>query len=243
MKAHLNHQWLHLTNFDSASPSNGAVVIHRFEKPGEYRIRFLRGESTIAQARLTVKQDMEDEAPVHSRFDLTKLSSSVDLSGGDAGSFTVGSKGYVSFTDSGISPAFSVVAEPLGHAAGFDSRRLGPGDLFALTLIRPGEYHIVNEVERYEGRISVSYPAIESSPYRPPEPLVVVCQDKAFEPGTISLKPAQGLICRVTRAARIKVDLTRPDDGPPGTTDRPIVSFSREELITALKRARESHRK
>jgi DDE superfamily endonuclease len=40
----------------------------------------------------------------------------------------------------------------------FDSRRLSSGDIFALTMVRPGEYRLVNDLGKHEGKIIVSYP-------------------------------------------------------------------------------------
>ena len=247
MKPSINQQWLHLTSFDSSAPSGGATVLHRFGTPGEYRVMFRQGEATLGQALLAVANDTPSKgAPAaHVSFDLTRLAYPKNLANGTAQReyLAVTPDGYVSFTDSGKLKPFAVVVESMSDkAAGFDSRRLGRGDLFALTLFRPGQYRVVNELAHYEGQITVAYPVIGDQPYRPPEPLSVECADKGFQPQVIELKPAQGLIFRINTGARIKIDLTHPDDGP-GETSNPPASYSREVLLAALERLRASRKK
>ncbi len=126
---------------------------------------------------------------------------------------------------SGKGKPYAVVAQP-NHSSyddkdkddknedAFDSRRLAPGDIFALTMVRPGEYRLVNELGEHEGRIVVSYPVIGDKPYRPPAPYRVQCDHGGFHPQTINLSPAQGIAFQVQTPARIKIELIRPDDGP-----------------------------
>ena len=125
------------------------------------------------------------------------------------------------------------------HESGmFDSRELKKGDLFAVTLIRPGTYSVTNVNTKAKSEIVVSYPKIEKirEPYCPPEPVLIECTKKSFEPGKImekafeqnkstkkafergriEIKPAQGQVYRFKTPSRIKIRLVRPDDGPKG---------------------------
>lgn len=244
MKGAINQQWLNQTSFDSGAPSGGATVIHRFDTPGEYRVRFVDGEETLAQTIVAVAAHAADTGagPGHVTLDLKKYARPASLGSTppDRQRLVVRPQGYVSFTDSGQTKPFAVVAEAAsGDGPRFDSRRLGPGDIFALTLLRPGTYSLVNELAHAKGEITVEYPVVGKTPYRPPDPLAIDCTEHGFHPERIALKPAQGLIVHVKAAARIKIELTRPDDGP-GEEPGPRVSISREDVMRALERVREA---
>jgi hypothetical protein len=106
-------------------------------------------------------------------------------------------------------------------APSFDSRKLQNGDIFAVTLLRPGRYSLTNSLgstagAAVQGEIRVAYPVIGDQPYRPPEPLQVQVGAGGFQPNSIQLQPVQGLIFHIGDvAARIQIELVEPDDGPP----------------------------
>jgi hypothetical protein len=251
MKATIN-PLLEQTSFDSAAPSGAAAVVHKFTDPGEYLVRVIGDEADLAHVRLTVDADPpgKESPPDGISIDWTKIAYSSKMGGTDGHEdpFIVRPKGYVSFTASGRAKSYAVVAEPKTESktrdtrGGFDSRRLGRDDIFTLTLIRPGEYRVVNELGKYEGLITVAYPVIGDRPYRPPPPHQVDCNESGFQPSTITLQPAQGIIFNIRAAARIKVDLTRPDDGP---KDRPPrkVGISPQATRQAVERWRQAQQK
>jgi hypothetical protein len=71
---------------------------------------------------------------------------------------------------------------------------LGEDDLFSVTMVRPGTYTVANTVTRAEGSVTVAYPMIGEAPYRPPEPASILCRADGFDPPSVDLQPAQGLI-------------------------------------------------
>lgn len=252
MKGAINQDWLNVTSFDSGAPSGGATVVHRFDAPGEYRVRVVHGDETLAQTVIAVSGGQPAETgagPGHVSLDMKHVLTPANLSGTptdrERAPLVVRTQGYVSFTDSGRTKPFAIVAEaPAGGGPGFDSRRLGPGDVFAVTLLRPGKYRMTNELSRATGEITIAYPVVGTTPYRPPEPQAIECTDRGFQPSSVALKPAQGAIFRIQTAARIKVELTEPDDGPSHRPDRvtdrpqPRVRISREAVLRAIDRVR-----
>jgi len=98
----------------------------------------------------------------------------------------------------------------------FDSRELKSGDLFAATLIRPGRFSVANRDGRARGEIVVAYPRIGRGPFRPDDPILVRCTDRAFEPASIRIDAAQGQAYNIQTETptRIKIELIEPDDGP-----------------------------
>jgi hypothetical protein len=251
MKATIN-PLLEQTSFDSAAPRGAAAVVHQFAEPGEYIVRFVEGEDNLAHIRLTVDADPpgKDSPPEGISIDLAKIQYSSKMGGsdGDESPFIVRPKGYVSFTASGKGEPYAVVAEPktetkrLPKGGGFDSRRLGRDDIFTVTLLRPGDYRVVNELGKYEGLITVAYPVIGDHPYRPPSPYQIDCNESGFQPSTTRLLPAQGIVFNIRATARIKIELTRPDDGP---KDRPKrkVGISPQATRDAVERWRQAQQK
>ncbi len=55
------------------------------------------------------------------------------------------------------------------EAQRFGSRRLGAGDHFAVTLIRPGRYSVTNVHNGTQGEIAVAYQRSVASPTGPPD--------------------------------------------------------------------------
>jgi hypothetical protein len=131
----------------------------------------------------------------------------------------LGEGGYASFTaPSGQASRVSVTRiGPAGEEdLEFDSARLGPTDVFALTLFRPGTYSVRNTLDGREGRLVVTYPQVGRVPYRPAPPATVSCREGGFEPAATTVGPGQGIIFDVTADSHITVELVEPDDGPDG---------------------------
>jgi hypothetical protein len=110
-----------------------------------------------------------------------------------------------------------------------DTRRLGPRSLFAVTLVRPGRYRLVNALTGSEADVVVTYPKVGRTPYRPPAPLEIRCTAEGFGASRFTVSPAQGIIFRLATESRIQLDLVEPDDGPGGERPRPKASFRSPE--------------
>jgi len=241
MKHTINRALFEQTAFDSSAPAGTAAVMHRFADPGEYTITFLHEDRPIADARLTVTADAAPNgiaaAPAdHVTVDVTALMAQTVIADAPPhrNPFLLRPNGYASFNASGRARPYAVVVTAQGapyRASGstsgagapakgivFDSRRLGAGDLFALTPLRPGRYRLANRFGEYEGSITVAYPVVGDRPYRPPLPVEVECSPHGFKPATIALQPVQGLVFKILGEARLTIELVAPDDGP---RDRP----------------------
>ncbi|NIS69849.1 MAG: hypothetical protein GTO12_13125 [Proteobacteria bacterium] len=131
--------------------------------------------------------------------------------------FLVNPRGYTVFHVSNGAGGYAVVlkrSDGKGEVTVFDSRELNKGDLFAVTLLRPGTYSVTNVNTKAQGEIVVAYPTIGKVPYRPPEPVSIQCTENALKPNKVNLKPAQGHVYRFETPSRIRIELVKPDDGP-----------------------------
>lgn len=234
MKARVNRNFLEQTSFDSGMPSGLGVVIHKFERPGQYEIALLRDDRVVQRMPLVVAEEVTGEEASQRRqtssgWEAEAPSSHVSMEMSQAAlarptsetarPYTVRAGGYMSFTAARHEDASAVVARSQQEGEReelFDSRRLDEGDMFAVTMIRPGRYDLRNTETEARGQITVAYPTVGDEPYRPPGPVAVDCTDQGFSMSDIDLMPAQGIIFRVRTPSRIQIDLVEPDDGPQG---------------------------
>ncbi len=222
-------------NLDSGSLTMLGTIVHSFAEPGEYRGSVHKAGGEQAVFYITVDKD---SAVAHADIDLASLPDYSGETKNDccdeslASRFTVNPKGYAVFHVTHGGSGFSVRVrratedpkEPV-----FNSEQLGEGDTFAASIIRPGTYTIVNRLTQARAEVTVSYPVIGKTPYRPPEPVRVQVGPKTFEPASIQLKPGQGLLFDCKAPARIVIELAKPDDGP-GQRQTPPRGWSRQTL-------------
>ena len=213
MSARFNSLFLNQTTFDSASPLGSAVVVHRFDDEGEYDVELGREGEVPDRVALSV-------APQAKKVQASSVT--IDVAGAAPGTIAglrhskLDAGGYTAFTSAHArSSGAVIVAHKRGAKdAEFDSRRLGEPDIFAVTLVRPGLYGVRNTLAKAEGRIVVTYPVVGERPYRPADPVDVVCAKKGFDPERLEIGPAQGIIFRFETAAHLVIELLEPDDGP-----------------------------
>jgi hypothetical protein len=228
MNVTINRALIEQTSFDSATPTGTAIVVHQFEQVGEYNISVTRDDQVIDRLRLNVpgpRGPAESEAQtVQPPAEQAQPGSavSVDLASIAATAeadrrLAVAPGGYVAFSAPPGAPPLSATVARADAESGdveFDSRRLGPGDLFAVTLIRPGRYTASNTATGNSLEIQVMYPQVGTTPYRPPDPVNIECRADGFSAEQVSLGPAQGIIFHISTETRIQIELTEPDDGP-----------------------------
>jgi hypothetical protein len=223
------------TSFDSGALSGLGAVVHRLTQPGEHRVTVLQGEKAIQTFPLRVLANpaqppsapaphpLPAAAPAEVQVDLGRaLAAPGQVAPPLPEDLAVVEQGYAVFHappgSSGLAVQLNAPQAGAG-APSFDSRKLQNGDIFAVTLLRPGRYSLANSLHStgtMQGEIRVSYPVIGDKPYRPPDPLEVQVAEGGFQPNSIQLQPVQGLIFHIGNvAARIQIELIEPDDGPP----------------------------
>jgi hypothetical protein len=212
MNALLNQHLLADTVIDSAALGVHGCIVHQMAEPGSYAGTVYLGPKQLAgRFRLMV----EDEGPSQADIDLASFGPAKVAERQER--FVVAKGGYVVFHVSWGRAGYSVrlvPAERETKARPFDSRVLGEGDVFAVTLIRPGAYRVTNDETGARGKIIVSYPPIRATPYEPPKPVSIECRGKALRPSEIKLNATQGQVYRCNGPAHVRIELTKPDDGP-----------------------------
>lgn len=198
---------------DSGALTMLGAVVHGFEEAGEYRGTARKDDLPEATFQVTVDPGC---AIAQVDIDLAALLDEDDRCGDDARRFTVHPKGFAVFRVSKGSGGYWVNvrrADEDRAVKAYDSRRLEEGDIFSALLLRPGRYSLANELSKARADVTVAYPTVGKTAYRPPAALHAECGD-TIKPSAIRLKPAQGLNIHATGPARIKIALVEPDDGP-----------------------------
>ena len=97
----------------------------------------------------------------------------------------------------------------------WDSRKLGGGDVFTVTLARPGRYQATNQVNGRTMDLTVDYPRPADTPRSLPSPLQVTVEAKGMAENGAHIQSFQGInfVCRTP--ARIVLRLVAPQDTSP----------------------------
>jgi hypothetical protein len=122
--------------------------------------------------------------------------------------FEVNPKGYAVFHVSagagGYAVRVSKAAEDPRQQNPLDSRELKGEDIFSAVILRPGTYSASNSLNaKAKGKITVGYPKIGKTPYRPPSPASIVCSAGGFEPSSVELQPGQAVLFQAAAPSRI----------------------------------------
>lgn len=229
MRAFINRHLIQQASFDSGALSAPLAVVHPIADAGDYLGAVFRGDVALAAFRLTAHSDVESPQV---NIDLAELTGPVRRSAGPltcecpaktespTPTFRVRAPGYALFYVSGGPGGFHVRvgrADARRDEDGFDSRKLGPDDLLAVTLVRPGAYTVTNRPTKADGRIEVGYVRPAKTPYRPADPVRITCTKDALRPNRIEVMAGQGQVYEFDVSSRIVISLEKPDDGPQGT--------------------------
>ena len=220
MHALFNRQAFTQTDFYSGDLRSLSVIAHPLPEEGRYLGLVFQGETQIASFQLQVEGRCEsmqanvDVAAVAARTQAPQAPCQ------DVSPWRVAPGGYLVLHNSrGEKRGFYVALTRVtreGSETVMDSRALGPGDFYAITLLRPGLYEVMGRNVEGAATIRVAYPKPGRRPLQLPEPLRVQVSRRGFEPNRAELLPAQGLVFAITDARDVSftVRLVEPDDGP-----------------------------
>jgi hypothetical protein len=193
------------------------TVIHNFPEPGVYLGSILVKKEEVGSFRILV--DAESQV-MGVNIDLALLDNqkSKRCDCQSTGEYIVNPKGYTQFFVSNGPGGYSVVVGRINKKGKelkvFDSQTLKKGDIFAVTMIRPGTYTFTNTKTKDRGEIVIAYPKKSKVPYRAPNPVSIECAKEGLSKKAIKISAAQGIVYTVNTPTRIKIDLVKPDDGP-----------------------------
>lgn len=236
----INYHLFNQINIDSNLLTMSSSIIHRFVNDGIYRISIhepngvekhtdfiVDSESPVLQANIDVSSTV-DKVECKCKTDITKNNSIV-----------INPKGYIVFYVSTGPGGYSITVNKLDlknssaddkrikETRVFDTSKLKDGDMFAVTILKPGKYIIKNMLNKSVGNITVEYPEKTKSKKNniPKEPVIVQVTENGFDPSNIKLRPTQGLLLKITSNSRIKIEMMEALDIKVKAENKPKISW------------------
>lgn len=218
MKARINSHVIKARNVASYPLGVLGSIAHPIKEEGEYLGIINLKNQEIARFSLKVDADSKetqvdiDFAEVHKQ--------SFQKSSDGLLKYNLNSKGYLMLYASSGPGGYHISLKKIKGKtvkSVFDSKSLSKGDLFILTLLRPGDYELIEKSSRSVSKITVTYPKVEKKPFSPGKPVTISILDTGFSSKAKAIKvdPGQGIVMQIksTKSA-IVAKLVKPDDGP-----------------------------
>jgi len=221
----LNRFVFSIQNFDSASLSMLSSIIHKFTQAGEYHCTVKRGDDIVGRFSIAVTDNNAETAScscqiaTQANIDLKALDlpSTQHFESQMANCFELALGGYAVFHVSNGAGGYSVEIDKIGHETKalkvFDSRQLKEDDLYAVTVLRPGKYSVLNEVTKAKAELTVAYPE-RGKISKQPQSIHIKCGKDTIEPNKIHINPTEPIVFHFATTSRLKLILVEPEDRP-----------------------------
>ncbi|MEW6580258.1 MAG: hypothetical protein AB1435_13850 [Chloroflexota bacterium] len=228
-KVLLNRAMFSIRPYESSALTVLTTLFHHFTEAGNYELFVRRGGAVIHRAAIQVG---EKGAQQQLNLDLAALrdTEARECCDKEAGTkYALAVNSIMGFYVSQGTGAYSVEIARTEHKErrALDSAaHVPPGDLFAVTLVRPGTYRAVNEEGGAEALIRVKPP--DRKDYRAGEAVLVTCGAGAFKPKRVEITSGHSVVFRCETPARLRVELVDAAESAP----RP-----RQEMRHTLRRS------
>jgi len=224
MKNQINRYIFSQTQFESASLTQLGFVVHQFHNDGLFLAEVSRYGKPAYTFQISISKkythqqislDLEKLHPASKRSQQHKANKNCTCEAVDQ-TFELLKGGYGLFYVGAGAGGYSVRTSPADEKSKdvFNSTELGDGDLFGITLLRPGKYTFIKKGEKRKLSIDVEpvkHDKKTKSQYTPPEP--VRLDSQAFgKSKEIKLLSAQGLVYKASGNDSISIALVKPYD-------------------------------
>ncbi len=226
----LNRAVFSVRPYESRALTVLTTLFHHFSEAGNYELFVRRGGAVIYRAAVLVG---ETGAQQQINLDLAALEQERPrdcCDHEDGPRYTLGVNSVMGFYVSQGTGAYSVEIARTEHKErrALNSAELIPaGDLFAVTLVRPGVYRAVEEQSGAEAQIRVAHP--DPKGYRKGEVTLFTFSGRDFKPKRAEIVSGHSLLFRCETPARIRVELV--DAAETGTRPRPGTRFTVRRTI------------
>jgi hypothetical protein len=237
MNAKINLALLKTTRFDSGALGPLTMVLHQFKAAGPYHVGVHRAGRALADTVFRV----DEAGPMQLSIDVANVVKAsgrgprrdCECTGGNAEVPVVSPRGYVLFHAS-LGDGFWVTVADEDQKVVFDSTKLGDGDLFAASLLEPGNYLMENKADGAKGEITVSLTPEDAQRLKTMETQYVEYGGNKFEPNQVKLISSQGLVFRGNGLGRIVISKEGKREvlGP----SKPVLRWNKPVLEQAAKR-------
>lgn len=219
MKVIANRRLFEVAAFDSGALGLLAMVVHQFATPGRYRATVFKDEKPVSDLEFEVSKE---SAVMQLDIDLAKATrnranhaAQCECNGKSAQTRVVSPNGYVLFHASSGS-GYAVRAGHVTEKTVFDSEMLTEGDIFAVSLLEPGRYSMMNKLGGAKGEIEVTFNKETRQVLRSLETVYVDVGPEEFKPARLSVTSSQGIVFRIRGSGRVQIERRTPSAGSGG---------------------------
>ena len=211
MKPYINRAAINKNQFRSAGISVLSYLAHPLNDADMYWAKVYHQNRLVDQFTITCsekcseKQANIDLAGFHARRSIDRGQKAFELSCG----------GYALFYDSTGDVDYHVRLEKASEVKRptvvFDSKKLDKGDIYAVSLLRPGVYQGINLKNKTEFKVDVLYPETKDLKKKQETPSTVNIEvtDEGFYPKSVKITPGQGLVFQIKGACNLELDLKK----------------------------------
>ncbi len=212
MKYMVNRSVIDQVNLESASLTSKTTIVHRVNEAGNYAGQVSKDNRIVGHFKLSVRDDAPNTAVNMNLADLDTFSGGP---GPATTSFVVATKGYCVFSvASGTGGYVVTLFKPeKGDAKPYSTRELADGDVFAVTILRPGVYTAVNTRTKASAEITIPYPKRTESRLAV-KPVSIECTQKGMNPDKVETLAGAGIVFYVKTDANISLSLKKPIEAP-----------------------------
>ena len=225
MKNKINRYIFTQTQFESSALTQLGFVVHQFNEEGLFQAEVFRHGKPVYGFEISIsKKHKQQQISVDlEKLNTTFTKKSTEQAGNKkcacdspTQTFELLEGGYGLFFVGSGAGGYSVRTSPVDRKTKdfFDSTLLGDGDLFGITLLKPGKYAFIENTEKT--KLTIEVEAVKpdkksKTQYVPPEP-VHLDGKNLKKSKVIKLRSAQGLIYRASGKDSISIELTNPND-------------------------------
>ena len=200
--------------FDSSSLSVLVTLIHRFPKAGYHEVFVHRGGSLVRRFAVDVRKEAVDR---QINVDMATLDDDERGCGCDAkNGYTLSVDGMIGFYASKGTGRFTVTIQEFDDKAEKkvtvleNAKAVPAGDLFAVTLVRPGIYRARDEASKTDVEIRVTVP--KAGNYQPDQATLVPLGKEGGYGEKLEIASGQSLVFQPEVDSTIRVELVKPDE-------------------------------
>ncbi len=232
----INRAALNKTTFSSSGVGILSYTLHCITKPARYRGTVLDDGRQVAN--FTIECDEKCTDNFQADVDLALLAG--PQASTTKPTYQLRPGGFLLLFDSRYDRNYQVRLHEIGSEQKsrsiFDTKTLGKGDAYAMSLLRPGEYGGYNTKNKTEFCLSVLYPPTVSAKKQPDvsqlAPLEIAVSEKGFHPNSADVLPGQGIVFRIATPSQIELKLTKAAPEP----KRLEATQSTKQAATPLKK-------
>ncbi len=223
-KVVLNRPVFAQRGFDSRALTVLTTLLHRFPEPDDYEVFIQRGGQQLRRLHVQVAPENAEQ---QINLDMATLDGEACSCGCKAeAAYRLAAGGMMGFYVSQGTGKYTVMVtrfskQEKAKPVLLDSSKVVPrGDFFAITLVQPGAYRVLNTRSKAEAVIKVGFP--KRKQYRVDEAtLVKIRRSGEFRRRSIQIYAGQTVVFQCNAPARLQIQMVEADKITEKPTKRP----------------------